>query len=144
MKYKHHYEYNKTKASMNWFFASVTFLEIVELMPYYTELERYGMKQWLREQIFDCYIDFKSSIDHNFDKHVHLIVIELFEKARVTFIFIILALVCFKRTDDILQGISKLDHLIKVSIFQVYKNKGRERHKSSLFSGISLSKFSGM
>ena len=38
-----------------------------------------------------------------------------------------IAIIVFKRTDDLLQGISKLDHLIKVSIFQEYKIKQNRR-----------------
>jgi hypothetical protein len=32
-----------------------------------------------------------------------------------------LSIVNYKRTDDILEGISKLDHLLMVSVFQRYK-----------------------
>ena len=38
--------------------------------------------------------------------------------AMLTIIF----LLYMKSTDDILQGISKLDYLLKVSIFQIYKD----------------------
>ena len=36
-----------------------------------------------------------------------------------------LQLVYFKPNEDILQGISKLDHLLQVSIFQIERNPGR-------------------
>ena len=32
-----------------------------------------------------------------------------------------------KRTDDILSGISKLDYLLKISLFQKYKGEGGKR-----------------
>lgn len=38
-------------------------------------------------------------------------------------IFIAATILHFKANDDVLQGISKLDHLLKISIFQVYKDK---------------------
>ena len=31
--------------------------------------------------------------------------------------------ICLKPQNDILQGLSKLDHLVKVSIFQIYRYK---------------------
>ena len=49
MKSKHYYEYMKTKVSMNWFFISVFVLEVIEMLPHFTEFERTGMRQWLRE-----------------------------------------------------------------------------------------------
>lgn len=38
-----------------------------------------------------------------------------------------IAIAWVKRHDDVLEGINKLDHLLVVSIFQVYKNKERQR-----------------
>ena len=44
------------------------------------------------------------------------------------------SIIVLKDKDDILQGISQLDHLIKVSIFQVFKG-GRKNKKHNDFSG---------
>lgn len=37
-----------------------------------------------------------------------------------------------KSADDILQGLSKLDYLLKVSVFQVYKNTELEEAKNDI------------
>ena len=42
-----------------------------------------------------------------------------------------LTILYLKKDEDILQGINKLDNLLKVSIFQVYKNKQKEIHKQT-------------
>jgi hypothetical protein len=47
-------------------------------------------------------------------------------------------IVVLKRSDDILQGINKLDYLLKVSVFQKYKDSKLERGKFSIFTGDTL------
>ena len=48
-------------------------------------------------------------------------------------ILICFAIVMIKGTNDCLQGISKLDYLIKASVFQVYKNRAlNDPHKFSV------------
>jgi hypothetical protein len=58
----------------------------------------------------------------------------------------IIVVVLQKKPDDIIQGISKLDYLLKVSVFQRFKNVELERgkqirinteHTDQLFSQIS-------
>jgi len=54
-------------------------------------------------------------------------------------LFIAQTLICFtiiklKSSQDILQGISKLDYLLKVSIFQVYKDKTLRKRQLTLGS----------
>ena len=41
-----------------------------------------------------------------------------------------ITLIVFKSSKDVLQGISKLDYLIKVSCFQMYKDKNLEFQKN--------------
>mmetsp|Transcript_24850 Transcript_24850/g.38662 ORF Transcript_24850/g.38662 Transcript_24850/m.38662 type:complete len:142 (+) Transcript_24850:800-1225(+) len=51
-------------------------------------------------------------------------IINLFEEVlQVTSLFMVINLAVFKKSDDVLQGISKLDYLLKASIFQQYKDK---------------------
>ena len=40
-----------------------------------------------------------------------------------------------KKSKDLLQGISKLDYLLKVSYFQRFKDTAAERRKWTLFTG---------
>ena len=49
--------------------------------------------------------------------------IEIFQ---IDSILVGIAIIYLKSTQDIFQGINKLDHLLKVSIFQKYKNKKLE------------------
>lgn len=44
-------------------------------------------------------------------------------------IFLIFMIVCFKKKDDAISGISKLDYIIKVSCTQVYKLTYEEKKK---------------
>lgn len=48
-----------------------------------------------------------------------------------------ISLIIYKKTDDILQGISKLDYLLKVSVFQIYKDRELEKRKFSIISDDS-------
>ena len=50
-----------------------------------------------------------------------------------------LVIVRFKSSQDILQGVSKLDYLIKVSVFQKYKNEELENKKYSIATVEELS-----
>ena len=49
-------------------------------------------------------------------------------------ILIALIILKVKKTSDCLQGISKLDHLLKVSVFQIYK----DREKRDFFESLLL------
>ena len=50
-----------------------------------------------------------------------------------------LVIVRFKSSQDILQGVSKLDYLLKVSVFQKYKNEELEKKKYSIATIEELS-----
>jgi hypothetical protein len=50
-----------------------------------------------------------------------------------------LVIVRFKSSQDILQGVSKLDYLLKVSVFQKYKNEELENKKYSIATVEELS-----
>ena len=43
-----------------------------------------------------------------------------------------------KSSQDILQGVSKLDHLLKVSVFQKYKNTQKEERKFTIMSAGTI------
>ena len=49
----------------------------------------------------------------------------LLEVLKLNRCFICLVVIKMKSSDDIFQGISKLDYFIKVSCFQVYKSQGK-------------------
>ena len=53
-------------------------------------------------------------------------------------IFMCYAIFCIKPAQDVLQGLNKLDHIIKVSTFQVYKN---ELYNKNCYSIVSDSEF---
>lgn len=43
-------------------------------------------------------------------------------------------MIMLKNSKDLLQGISKLDYLLKVSVFQKYKDKNLENRKWTMFT----------
>ena len=65
----------------------------------------------------------------------------MFDPNAVSMIFFILF---FKSTDDILQGISKLDYLLKVSIFQFYKDERLREAQKKTYSISSVGSDVGM
>ena len=52
------------------------------------------------------------------------------EKINVFDFLNIVNILYVKSTEDVLQGISKLDYLLKVSVFQIYKNPDANRQFS--------------
>ena len=53
--------------------------------------------------------------------------------------FLICVIIRVKKSDDVLQGINKLDWLLKVSVFQIFKNPERQSIKEASFSGVTSS-----
>ena len=47
---------------------------------------------------------------------------------------IVWCMIMLKNSKDLLQGISKLDYLLKVSVFQKYKDKNLENRKWTMFT----------
>ena len=57
-------------------------------------------------------------------------------------ILIAFTMIKLKKSDDMLQGISKLDYLLKISIFQVYKDKSMiKRYSIDSETGQTTVKF---
>lgn len=62
----------------------------------------------------------------------NLVYLVLINSLQTLNILLVTSIVLYKRTEDILQGISKLDYLLKVSVFQKYKDPEIERAKFSI------------
>ena len=82
--------------------------------------------------------DQASSIDNRCpnDKYIRILVItyNIANGILILMPFITcLVLVRFKSSQDILQGVSKLDYYLKVSVFQKYKDQQLEDYKMSFF-----------
>lgn len=58
----------------------------------------------------------------------------LFPLTNPQYLLCCVALIIYKKTDDILQGVSKLDYLLKVSVFQKYKDKELENRKFTIMT----------
>ena len=111
MKTKHNYEYRRTHKSMQIAHCLYLLFCIYSIVAvtgfYYDEL--------IDEKYPNCN-----------DPFVKLYcIVSIFDSEMFT-LLMSYAILVIKSTDDILQGINKLDYLIKVSVFQRYKNKRLE------------------
>ena len=108
MKTNHHFEYERSKIYVLAFTCQMILILLIESLYNLVEVDT-GLNIPTNKTAF-------------YKKHLWFFKVK-------EFLFSILGLVeClfilkFKRSDDLLQGISKLDNIIKVSCFQIYKNK---------------------
>lgn len=63
-------------------------------------------------------------------------IFSIWDRSSLCDFLLILIISLWKKPDDILEGINKLDHLLVVSIFQKYKNKEKERRKQSCLMSL--------
>ena len=48
----------------------------------------------------------------------------------------VLVIFVFKSNEDLIQGISKLDDIVKVSVFQTYRKKDKNKEKQSFLNDL--------
>ena len=48
----------------------------------------------------------------------------------------VLVIIVFKSNEDLIQGISKLDDIVKVSVFQTYRKKDKNKEKQSFLNDL--------
>jgi len=64
----------------------------------------------------------------NYMRHLIFVINELFSlQFQIPNLLLALIVIKYKRSEDILEGINKLDYLLKVSVFQIYKDKNLEK-----------------
>jgi len=130
MRKSYHYEFKERRCSMTFFFIVI----IVTLLS--VGIQDYFI--YLFEQYLDQLVGVYSQTERQ------AVACSILESAQLSYILYITddvlrkifcipdILLCFsiiliKSSTDCLQGISKLDYLIKVSVFQVYKNENLRR-----------------
>ena len=138
MRTRHYFEYKRHhKSMMVCFFVTV----ISQLM--YIQYEFVGLATKIYDIDSDATIKMLCLDKSDPDAFVHNLLFVLNETINIYFqvpnLLIALTLSIFKRHDDILQGINKLDYLLKVSIFQYYKEENLNRnHFASSNSGSQI------
>lgn len=97
------------------------------------------------------FFHFKSQIQSNFTIEQSLwlthTIEQPYQKLEIYFVWIFqvpgllvcIAIIEFKSTKDCLQGIAKLDYLIKVSMFQIYRDDKLNKNKGRLLSSMNES-----
>ena len=79
----------------------------IDSKPHFSILDNYASMWWIY-----------------YDSHLIL--------TQLSIIFLCFVIVKLKSSDDILQGLSMLDNLLKVSVFQVYKDRSLEDAKNDI------------
>ena len=113
------------------YFLIVAILLLCELYFHSGKFSREGFKQWFREKIQRCYLQ---KLKRNNDQTHLMILTEITSKSQLSKLLIVFMVAKYKRTCDILQGISRLDYLVRVSIFQRQKNTSRDNLRGSVLS----------
>ena len=114
---------------MLFLFELITFTWIYFLLNKYHHYEFQRNKNNLTLQFFFATIYHLVCVTENFAPQSGFFSIILFESLSLLFILKFVTIILVKSHIDILQGICKLDHLLKISIFQIYKNKLIQRRK---------------
>lgn len=137
MKAYHNYEYERHIGQMNLTYVLVlgVFLFYIFFfsMYMYLQVSLYGW--WNMENLYTTMRDACSNPEmKRFGQMIAIMQFISYETCTPT-IQCSFVIVIIKRSDDILQGINKLDYLLKVSVFQKYKDPKLERGKFSIFTG---------
>ena len=72
----------------------------------------------------ECTLEYGEEINRNFFIQI---IYSMHRFGQADIHFILLSVIVFKKKDDIIQGISQLDDLMKVSVFQIYKQNKNEK-----------------
>ena len=120
MKLKANYVFNDSKRSMKWLYVSLVIYIIIKLFEIIYELIliHYGTIQMgPRIPFVQFYDQCQRSVPFDIFKVISL------NSYKFTTLFTANTIIFFKPRNDILQGVSKLDHLVKTSKFQKYKKR---------------------
>ena len=127
MKQRHNYEYSRNQKQLLCFFFMFTLHAFVTIIFWVLGLD------FPKQTFQDFYQGCINEREHN----IHLlisIIIFVGQTLKVQDLILIYAMIKLKSRTDILQGLSKLDYLLKVSKFQYYKNVDMQSSKSSAIS----------
>ena len=112
----HHYEFHKNRKPMLLFMLAVTASLLTNGVVVYIDSHTINFDD------LDSYV----SACYNPESQQNSIIIQIsvlfIPLSNLQFIAFATSIIVYKKTDDILQGVSKLDYLLKVSVFQIYKN----------------------
>lgn len=104
-------------------FELITFTWIYYSLNKYHHYEFQRNKKNLALQFFLASLYHLICVLDNFDGNDAILDFIIYETLTLLFVLKFVTIVVVKSHIDILQGICKLDHLCKISIFQIYKNK---------------------
>lgn len=131
MRKYHNYEFNRIHKQM-----TINFLVTVIVLVYFNALLHLDQLTFEKYQsaILGC---FESSMHKSF--YIRRIVIIISNVFQLEYLLLIYNVVHIKSTQDILQGLNKLDYFIKYSYFQIYKDDMTRQKKRSAFNSSGLS-----
>lgn len=112
MKKYHHYEFQKHSNPMLMYMFSYTIAGLTNALLLYMD-SKISDYYTMRTYVDEC------------DKGTYLylqLACLFFPLTNIQYLLCLMSLIVYKKTDDVLQGVSKLDYLLKVSVFQIYKN----------------------
>lgn len=134
MQHYHHYEFQQNKRAIVVFMVCKTvtnLLNISELL-----LVSKLPDPWEISNITAACFQHVELFKYLSNKYLNMfLTIPYFQKQ-----LICVAVIMFKKNDDILQGINKLDYLLKASVFQKYKNYDMERNKNAGYVSATMKK----
>jgi len=132
MYFYHNYEFKRTRCSFIWtlVLVSVVVGETIYFVSYLISFHESGqdaMTVYLTIEYGCTYPTYGALL-----LRLYYMVYFIFCQPTLLLVFLTIKV---KKTSDILQGLSKLDYLLKVSRFQKYKDKQLEANKFSMYSG---------
>jgi len=132
MYFYHNYEFKRTRCSFIWtlVLVSVVVGETIYFVSYLISFHESGqdaMAVYLTIEYGCTYPTYGALL-----LRLYYMVYFIFCQPTLLLVFLTIKV---KKTSDILQGLSKLDYLLKVSRFQKYKDKQLEANKFSMYSG---------
>lgn len=117
----HYYEFHKNRRPMLLFMLAVTCSLLTNAVVIFIDSHTVNFDD-LDSYASACFNP--ESVSNSITIQISILFIPL---SNLQFIAFAMSIIVSKKTDDILQGVSKLDYLLKVSVFQLYKNKDLEQ-----------------
>lgn len=118
----HRYEYNQNKTAMILFFLTAFIIVLLNLL--------YNMLNGRHKSIGRNASYFYNNCQHPSASFFIFRMVFILKENFILFdLILVISILYLKSTRDAIQGINKLDYLIKVSVFQISKNSKVEKQK---------------
>ena len=121
----HRYEFNANKSHAWWFFGLFMLMQVAGLIT----------------DIYSSHTSMADKVPHLYclEPNIFLTMYMIASNCDVTTVILGFCILNFKRNEDLLQGISKLDNILKVSIFQQDKQLKDSPRKESVGDEVPTS-----